>query len=81
MTIVVTDTPVWKTAQDAWSRADHGGVTNDPLAAAEARWRRDEVVSLVAALRTSPAAGASGAELRALLDELEDLDHAAAELA
>jgi hypothetical protein len=48
------------------------GVTNDPLAQAEARWRRDEVLSLVAALRT--AEPSAGAELRALLDELEDLD-------
>jgi hypothetical protein len=48
------------------------GVTNDPLAEAEARWRRDEVLSLVAALRS--AEPTSGAELRALLDELEDLE-------
>ncbi|WP_165570374.1 hypothetical protein [Aeromicrobium sp. IC_218] len=47
-------------------------MTNDPLAAAEARWRRDEVLSLVAALRTAEQPGS--AELRALLDELEDLD-------
>ena len=47
-------------------------VTNDPLAQAEARWRRDEVLSLVAALRS--AGQPSGAELRALLDELEDLE-------
>lgn len=46
-------------------------VTNDPLAVAEARWRRDEVLSLVAALR---ATRQTGPELRALLDELEDLD-------
>lgn len=47
-------------------------VTIHPLALAEARWRRDEVLALVAALRASEQD--SGPELRALLDELEDLE-------
>ncbi len=47
-------------------------VTIEPLAAAELRWRRDEVLSLVADLRT--AEHPATAELRALLDELEDLE-------